>query len=151
MTDFINSLRGLDGTTASGRFAIFPPQGESDQASLDELREAIVISLHTDRRADASELPHGVRNRGWWGSTYETGDALGSLLWAVMARGMTTASAAAYADAARAALKWLTDDGVADKVDVTAERVNGGVQLTTIIHRGNAEPYSYVWEAYRGQ
>lgn len=153
----IQSLRSLGGTTAdnSDRFAIFPPVGESDQQSLDELREAIVISLHTDRRADPSDLPDGIRNRGWWGSSVDDeADPIGSLLWAVQARGLTQGAAPAYEQAARDALSWLVEDGVAARVDVSAERIAGGVALSVTVHRsaGDKAPksYSYVWEDYLG-
>lgn len=158
MPTTITSLRGLDGTTSdqTGRFAIFPPPDESDLDSLDDLMAAVVMSLHTDRRADVADIPPGTRRRGWWGSTHDEDpdDPLGSLLWAVMLRGLTTGAPEAYAQEARRSLAWLVEDGVAARVDVVTTRLTNGVQINVTIWRqaGDLAPlsYSYVWDPYYG-
>lgn len=94
-----------------------------DLAKDDGLRTAVIISLFTDRRAEADdEIPDGSDDRrGWWAGSS------GSRLW-LLARAKempdTLARARTYAIEA---LQWLVDDGVATAVEVTAEWVRRGV------------------------
>lgn len=94
-----------------------------DLAKEDGLRTAVIVSLFSDRRAEADdEIPDGSDDRrGWWFGT------IGSRLW-LLARAKempdTLARARAYAIEA---LQWLIDDGVATAVEVTAEWAQRGV------------------------
>lgn len=97
--------------------------GGYDLATEDGLRTAVIVSLFTDRRAEADdEIPDGGDDRrGWWA------DSIGSRLW-LLARAKETPDTLARARAyAIEALQWLIDDGVATAVDVTAEWVRHGV------------------------
>lgn len=94
-----------------------------DLATEDGLRTAVIISLFTDRRAEADdEIPDGSDDRrGWWAGP------IGSRLW-LLARTKETPDTLARARAyAIEALQWLIDDGVATTVDVTAEWARRGV------------------------
>lgn len=90
-----------------------------DLQSGDDLESAVLISLFTDRRAEASdEIPDGgTDRRGWWadaGQLYP----IGSRLW-LLARAkqlpQTLVDAKRYA---LEALEWLIVDGVAASTDV---------------------------------
>lgn len=100
-----------------------------DLATEDGLRTAVIISLFSDRRAEADdEIPDGSDDRrGWWS------DVLGSRLW-LLARAKempnTLARARAYAIEA---LQWLIDDGVATAVEVTAEWAQRGVLALGVV------------------
>ena len=78
----------------------------------DPLRDAIVMSLFTWRRADKDdELPAGASRQGWFGDS-----GLGSRLWTIR-----KLSSEAIVDArafAAEALAWLVDLGVASAIDV---------------------------------
>ena len=80
------------------------------------LRTAVLISLFTDRRAEADDvIPDGTTNRrGWWADP-----ALGSRLW-LLGREKQTAEVLNRArDYAEEALQWLIDEGIAQEVAVT--------------------------------
>lgn len=84
----------------------------------DELAGAIVLSLFCDARG---REPDGSIARGWWGDGLaERKDEWGSRLWE-LARAKHTAETLARAeDAARDALNWLLDDGIAEALSITA-------------------------------
>jgi phage gp46-like protein len=93
----------------------------------DTLQTAVILSLFTDRRAGRDDkLPlHQTDRRGWVGDEFmaDEGDAWGSALWLVYS-GKSTADVLERARfAAQEALAWLVRDGIASRVDVTAEWV----------------------------
>jgi phage gp46-like protein len=110
----------------------------------DGLQSAVVISLFTDRRADANDLPTnapGGDRRGWWGDSFGDvpGDRIGSRLW-LLAR-----------EKAKEALQWLLDDGIASAVNVDAQWMDGrqGVlQLNVEIVRASKPVTKYQFEAF---
>lgn len=89
----------------------------------EDLRGNVLISLFCDARAtgDETEVTPGDPLGGWWPDSYgANGDSTGSLLW-LLRRAKQTPDVLARARAyARAALRWLVDDGIAERVDVTA-------------------------------
>ena len=100
----------------------------ADLAADDGLRTAVLVSLFTDRRAAAEELPAGdTDRRGWWGDRLNADeDEIGSKLW-LLARRKQAAGLPSEAEAyARDALQWMLDDGVADAVEVRAEWLRWG-------------------------
>ena len=120
-----------------------------DLATEDGLRTAVIISLFTDRRAEADdEIPDGGDDRrGWWADP-----AMGSRLW-LLARAKETPDTLTRARAyAIEALQWLIDDGVATAVDVTAEWARRGVLglrvVITLADRGRYDDvFNYAQEA----
>lgn len=102
------------------------------------LATAVIVSLFTDRRAGPDDaLPPGVTDRrGWVGDefmppadtsvgTTRGSDAWGSLLWLLL-QGKATVDVLERARfAAQEALAWLVRDGIASRVDVTAQWVPG--------------------------
>ncbi len=124
-------------------------------ATEDGLQTAIVVSLFTDRRArDDDDLPDaaGGDRRGWWGDLVPPveGDRIGSRLWLLSREKQLPSVVARAREYAEEALAWLVEDGIASRVDVTAEIARPGVLgLTIVVHRpqGTAENfrYSYVW------
>lgn len=122
----------------------------ADLATEDGLRSAVLVSLFTDRRAEADDplpgAPGSADRRGWWadawpddaqggasvaggrtpGATLD-GDRIGSRLW-LLGREKQTADVLQRArDYSEEALAWLIEDGVALAVSVTAEWVATGV------------------------
>lgn len=88
----------------------------------DDLETAVWMSLFTDRRAtDDDVLTDGTDDRrGCWTDTY-TEKPIGSRLW-LLDRAKRLPETLRLAEGyAREALAWLVEDGVAARVDVTAE------------------------------
>lgn len=90
----------------------------------DGLETAVILSLFTDRRALADDaIPDGTNDRrGWWADEFNEAenDKVGSRLWLLSREKQlqqVLVRAKQYADEA---LKWLVDDGVAERVDVVA-------------------------------
>ena len=95
------------------------------------LDTAILHSLFTNARAkDGDELPAGTASRqGWWGDLTlpHEGDRYGSRLYLLSREKQTPAVLLRAEEYAREALAWLTADGLADHLEVTAEIVREGV------------------------
>lgn len=120
------------------------------------LETAIVISLFTDRRASPTDvLPDASPDRrGWWadGVPEIQGDEIGSLLWLLAREKQQQTVVERAREYAEAALKWLVDDRVADRVEVTAEIVRPGfLGIQVIVWRpqvGRTDyRFNYNWDA----
>ena len=100
----------------------------ADLATDDGLATAVLVSLFTDARVDADELPEGYTSRrGWWGDTLaDDGDQIGSKLWLLHRRKQEPGLPAEAAGYAREALQWALDDGVAIEVEASAEWTGPG-------------------------
>ena len=104
----------------------------TDFGADDGLRSAVIVSLFTDARADA-----GVRDgdrRGWWGDTVGAAGPLGSRLWLLdreARRPDVVRRAEAYA---RESLAWLVEDGLAERVDVSAVADGAALRLSVTVH-----------------
>jgi phage gp46-like protein len=100
-----------------------------DLAAESGLRSAVILSLYTDRRAEADDvLPDGTDNRrGWWADP-----KLGSRLWLLTRAKETDDVLARAREYAIEALTWLLDDKVASAVDAKSEWVRRGVLGLTV-------------------
>lgn len=119
----------------------------------DGLKTAIVLSLFTDRLAEASDAlpaPTSTR-RGWWGDAYADvpGDLVGSRLWLLFRSKQLQSVLRQAEEYAAEALQWLVDDGVASSVTVAAEVPAPGVLglLVTVVRSGQAQQ-QYRFEAF---
>lgn len=128
------------------------------------LRALVVASLFTDRRAASDDvLPSDSGdppNRGgWWGDTYsgdaagtegDEGDLFGSRLWLLTRSRATMANVERARLYATEALQWLIDDGIAERVEVTAERIDRPrgppyIGLDVRLYRSAATRYAELW------
>lgn len=101
----------------------------------DPLETAILVSLFTDRRVLAGEVPDGVALGGWWGEALvaRPGDSEGSRLWTLPVIGRADALTARQAEGhAREALAWLLEDAICQSVTATAAVVADGVIALSI-------------------
>jgi phage gp46-like protein len=102
-----------------------------DLAQDDSLKTAVIVSLFTDRRAEADDRLPGAPDdrRGWWGDGFleVAGDRIGSRLWLLHREKQLASVVVRAREYAIEALQWLVDDGIAAAVDVTAEIVRQGV------------------------
>ena len=103
--------------------------------SADELTRAVIISLFTWRRANPDDPVEGAK-MGWFGDAVATvkGDKIGSRLWLLAREKLTAQTFRRAEEYARESLQWLVDDGVASRVDVSAERygLDGLAMLCTL-------------------
>lgn len=93
---------------------------------LDEgLGSLALMSVMTDARARPGLLDPGEDDlRGWWGDALSP-RPLGGLLWTLGRAKATDENRRRAQDFARAALRWMVDDGIAGRVDVVATRQDG--------------------------
>ena len=120
------------------------------------LETAIVISLFTDKRAEADELPiRETSRRGWWGDAVADipNDQIGSKLWLLHREKELRSVAARAKQYAEESLQWLIETKIASKVEVESELLGNGVLgLAVRISRpGKTElteyRYNYNWDA----
>lgn len=111
------------------------------------LQTAVVVSLFCDARADDTDvLPDGQTDkRGFWGDL--PGARVGSKLWLLNREKMLPSVAERARKYAAEALQWMIDDGIALRVDVTAELSKPDrLFLGVSIYRGVNRDYDYLWE-----
>lgn len=136
--------------------------GAVDLASDSTLRTAIIVSLFTDRVADADDAlpdPRETDRRGWWGdeplASQAGADArqyrIGSKLWLRARMPATVATAALMREDCKEALQWMIDDGVCAAIEVTTTWISrtalGILIATTRVLSGvtTNEVYNLVW------
>jgi phage gp46-like protein len=127
----------------------------------DGLETAVIISLFTDRRASAEQIPPEYPQddlRGYWGdiTNASASDQTGSLLW-LLAREKELPQTLSRAEQyCREALAWMIDDLVSTRVEVTASYYSRGWMLLVIdIYRPTGQAvrfqYNYEWSAQAGK
>jgi len=106
---------------------------DDDLVGDESLGTAVLISLFTDARADADDLPPEWKDpRGWWADAMlatasRDFQGVGSRLWLLARQKQTTEVVARAEDYARQALQWLIDDGIVSAVNVTADAPSMGL------------------------
>jgi phage gp46-like protein len=128
-----------------------------DLARDDGLETAVIISLFTDRRATAEQIPVELRQddlRGYWGDlgSARPSDQTGSLLWLLAREKQLPQILGRAQQYCRDALAWMVEDLVATRVEVTAEFVAQGWMLILVdIFRPTGSPvryrFNYEWAA----
>lgn len=139
MSDITISWSAADGR---GDWTI-APGGDLDTG--DDLATAILLSLFTDRQANADDaIPDGTTDRrGWWGDP-----EIGSRLWLLDRSKQTEAVRRKAADYIAEALQWLVDDGVVARFDIAvAWERRSFLGATVIAYRtdGRSVAVSYAW------
>lgn len=106
----------------------------------DILRDAVIISLFSDRRASDDQAPPRQR-RGWHGDP-----TMGSRLWLLFRRGrvdtQTISEARAYC---AEALAWLVADGIAQTVTSEVTRLPRGIAVAVSVVRPSGDRLDYRW------
>ena len=128
-----------------------------DLARDDGLETAVIISLFTDRRASAEQIPVELPQddlRGYWGdiSNATTANQTGSLLWLLAREKQLPQVLGRAQQYCREALAWMVEDLVATRVEVAAEFVAQGWMLILVdIFRPTGSPvryrFNYEWAA----
>lgn len=111
-----------------------------DFVSVDNITTSLQMSLLTDSRADSSEVAEPLLRRGWIGDTTPivAGHLIGSKLWLYEQSRATLATLNGVRTAAREALQWMLDRGVADNITVTTEVAGTGILLTAVVNIGQS-------------
>ena len=121
-------------------------------ASGDDLTTAVLISLFTDRLANADDvLPDPASNdrRGWWGDL-DQDVPIGSRLW-LLSRSKLMPSVALTAKGYIAeALAWMLSDGVAASVNITTSivmpnRLNATVEILRVNGARQSLNFNWAW------
>lgn len=125
---------------------------DGDLLADDGLENAVLISLLTDQRVTALEVPvPGDSRRGWWADELAEipGDKIGSKLWLLDRSVITDANLQKWEFYARQSLKWMITDMIAEEVICTATRIeNDRIHLKIELVRPDSENdvFSFLWE-----
>lgn len=123
--------------------------------STDDLQTAVLISLFTDRVAQANDvIPDGTTDpRGWWGDIQPSGNVIpiGSRLWLLSREKQTQQTLNRAKNYAQEALQWLLDDGVAVQIDIQVSwQQRSFLAMVVTIYRSNgtnaALNFQFAWE-----
>jgi phage gp46-like protein len=118
------------------------------------LRSAVIISLFSDARVAADDLPAGEDDpRGFWAdgvAPSEPGDNTGSRLWLLERAKLTDADLRRAEDLAREALAWMIQDGVAKRITARARRLRegatAGLGLQIAVERPDGQSrFEFAW------
>ena len=122
----------------------------------DGLDTAVIISLFTDRLAEASDdIPDGTDDkRGHWSDSYSDieGDLIGSRLWLLTREKQLPQVMVRAREYCEEALAWMLEDGVAREVTVTVTNPKDGIlyaQIEIAKPDGTATRYQFenFWRA----
>lgn len=151
----------LEDLTLQGDIKIFPDAGVVDLAYIkvgdrDLVRDpgietAVIISLFTNRRAEEEDIlpDNSADKNGYWGDILnDANDSTGSKLWLVGRSKNTTEVIPLVEEYAKEALEWMVEDGVAEKVEVVAERYDMVTVLMTIAITRPGEEQSIFYKYY---
>lgn len=115
----------------------------------DDIQTAILISIFSDRRAEADDvIPDGDDPRGWWA---DDDVPIGSRMWLLRRAKQTGETLQRAYDYLAEALQWMVDDGVVARFDINAQWVRRstlGASITaysptgTILSKGQ---YAWAW------
>lgn len=127
----------------------------------DGLETAVIISLFTDRRASAEQIPPEYPQddlRGYWGDITNASatDQTGSLLWLLAREKQLPQTLSRAEQYCREALAWMIDDLVSTRIDVVASYISKSWMLLVVdIYRPTGQAvrfqYNYEWSAQAGK
>lgn len=104
----------------------------------DGLESAVHISLLTNRRADEGDpLPAGADPQGWCLDYMDDkGRKIGSKLWLLTGQALSPPKIQLAGQYAKESLAWMVEDGVADQIKATPQRIaHGIVGISVEIHK----------------
>ncbi|OOG61455.1 hypothetical protein B0E46_15880 [Rhodanobacter sp. B04] len=115
----------------------------------DDLATSVLISLFTDRLANASDvLPDATGDRrGWWGDL-DQNVPIGSRLWLLTRAKLLPSVAVTAKSYVAEALQWMLDDGVALAMNIVTAIVAPSmltIQITINQSNGSQRALSFNW------
>lgn len=116
------------------------------------LETSVLVSLHSNRRVEAEDLPPGITNQeGWWADQFGDvfGDLIGSRLWTLFRGKVVDETVVEMETIITQSLNWMLEDGIAASVDANAERT-GTNEITATIEitkpDGDNIPFKFIWD-----
>lgn len=123
---------------------------DGDFESVDDFSTSIDLSILTDRRAEASEVPEASSRRGWIGDLTPNieGFKVGSKVWLFEQSRRVPDTINGIRDAVQEGLFWLVEEGKVDRLQVEAVATGrSGVQITVVFFIENdvTKRYFNLW------
>lgn len=124
---------------------------DGDFESVNNFDTSIIVSLFSDKRADASEVGSSHLRRGWWGDLFNDDPTFqsGSKLWLLDQARLTENILNSAIDYARNSLQWLVDDNLADNIQVTGILQENGIRLNIVIFRGQSKVFNRFFDLWQ--
>lgn len=125
---------------------------DGDIQTVDSFWPDLIVSLHSDKRADASEVIRAYLRRGWIGNELnEDGFQIGSKLWLFEQERVTQGTLNALRSEAANCLQWLVTDGYAISVTAEADQnvTLGSVDLTITITVSGGDEFRTTFQMWR--
>lgn len=115
-----------------------------------ELKDAVIISLFTDRRANVGDLAEGDYQYGWWADTFND-TQIGSRLYLLKREKITETLIPKIDSIVKECLKWLIDDKIVSEIVINTIRTDVYTIQTTIKLIQNNQSaleldYTNIWE-----
>jgi phage gp46-like protein len=134
----------------------FQLSDDGDILTADTLDTSIIVSLFTDKRADASEVSVESMRRGWIGNESTPGFEIGSKLWLYYQARLNQRTLNGITNESQNALQWFVEDSspetgttIANAVSATAAIVDEALQLEVILERPSSrveKRYFDLWQ-----
>lgn len=114
---------------------------DGDFATEDAFDTAIIVSLETNARADASEVVVPELRQGWTGDLNSLGRIMGGKIWLWFQARLTNRTTEGLVRAAEEALAWFKADGWVDQSPTAQalQRSSDLVELEIVITHPNGE------------
>ena len=120
--------------------------GDTDLVLDESIVTAVLVSLFCDANGD--DLLPGER-RGYWADE-DARRPVGSLLWFLERAKATQETQARARDAAEDSLRWMVDEGIAERITVAARYERPDFLVLEIdITRGTSRRYQSLWDAFQ--
>ncbi|GBR00557.1 phage GP46 family protein [Acetobacter oeni] len=135
--------------TAEGDWSIENGSLATSQTGYDTLKNAVLLSLFTDRVAPSDW--DGPDRRGWWADTYRD-SPIGSLLW-LLARRKISNRTTLLGQARRYcldALQWMVTAGVAKTINVSTAWATSSIMaimVSVVKPDGTTSNYNWLWRS----
>lgn len=130
-------------------------QYDDDLTTDEGLTTAVLLSLLTDRRAQADDKPPSgdpTDRRGWWADEFAevAGDLMGSRLWLLDRSTLSNETVLRAREYVLEALAWMLEDRVVSGINAKVERMKGGLLIGVELQQPGKDPVSYrfahTWE-----
>lgn len=117
----------------------------------DSFETAILMSIFCEKRADKTEVPDVLFQRGWIGNLFfPDGYEIGSKIWLYEQARLTNDTINGIKDELINATKWMIEDGYATDINVTMgfDRVKGIINTTLKIQFSSGRVKDFFYELW---
>lgn len=135
--------------------AVALANGAADLEEDGGLESAVLLSLFLNRRATADDiLPPGVTDRGgWWPEAFDADTGvIGSRLWLLWNKAITTDVLGDFKSFSEEALSWLIAAGIASRVAAVVTRHSlNAVEVAIDITQADGRDWTRTWQVTLGE